>query len=117
MTNSKPKKVIVHASVVIADRSLRKNKKTKNLNSHMQSVHGNKQRGTIFIVKRFFSAQSWSWSLKALGVQSEPSPNQSRLSISVSDDLHRSCFSLKSGFKKIVRTRELILFLNRVSRK
>ena len=29
-----------------------------------------------------FSAQSWSWSLKALGVKLEPAPNWSRLSIS-----------------------------------
>ena len=29
-----------------------------------------------------FSAQSWSWSLKALGVKLEPAPNQSQLSIS-----------------------------------
>ena len=35
----------------------------------------------------------------------------------VSDDLHRSCFSLKSGFKKIMLTQELILVLNRVSQK
>lgn len=35
----------------------------------------------------------------------------------VSDDLHRSGFSLKSGFKKIVLTQELILVLNRVSQK
>ena len=30
-----------------------------------------------------FSAQSWSWSLKALGVKLEPAPNRSQLSISV----------------------------------
>ena len=35
----------------------------------------------------------------------------------VSDDLHRSCFSLISGFKKILHTQELILVINRVSQK
>ena len=35
----------------------------------------------------------------------------------VSDDLHRSCFSLKAGFKKKLLTQELILVLNLVSQK